>query len=152
MKYSRLTKLLLIIALAAPLAQAAQTAQLSISEYKISVELALTPTEQAQGLMFRRQLDENNGMLFIYKHQHEVCMWMKNTVIPLEVAFIDQSGHIINLAQMQPLRKATHCSSKSVHYALEMNNNWFSSRNIKAGDKVLGLPPVNRPSEINASQ
>lgn len=139
---SPLITLLLIVMLATSSAQAAETVQLRIGEHEITAELVLTPVEQAKGLMYRLQLDENNGMLFAYEDRQEICMWMKNTVIPLEVAFIDLSGHIINLAQMKPLRKQTHCSQKDASYALEMNANWFSSRDIIAGDQVLDLPPV----------
>ena len=113
---------------------------LRIGPHEINVELALTVSEQTQGLMYRTQLDENDGMLFVYKTLQEVCMWMKNTVIPLEVAFIDRHGKIIKLAQMKPLRKKTHCAEAPAHYALEMNADWFSSRNIEPGDQVLDLP------------
>jgi hypothetical protein len=79
-------------------------------------------------------------MVFLFESPASVCMWMKNTLIPLSVAFIDDNGKIVNIEDMQPQTTDSHCGKKPIRYALEMNRGWFKQKNIKAGSKVDGLP------------
>ena len=91
------------------------------------------------GLMFRESIKYNQGMLFVYKSPKLHCMWMKNTQIPLSVAFIDQNHIIINIKSMKPFDETPHCSKNPAKYALEMNYGWFQKNKILSGHKVLGL-------------
>jgi uncharacterized membrane protein (UPF0127 family) len=93
-----------------------------------------------QGLMHRRMLPENRGMLFVFPNVAYHGMWMKNTFIPLSVAFIDDKGVIINIEDMQPQTLNAHCAKKSARFALEMNQGWFRQKNIRPGVLVTGLP------------
>ncbi|RJG06747.1 DUF192 domain-containing protein [Noviherbaspirillum cavernae] len=108
----------------------------------IKAEVAAKDTERQQGLMFREKLGTNEGMVFLFDAPAGVCMWMKNTLIPLSVAFIDESGKIINIEDMQPQTADSHCAKKPVRYALEMNRGWFRQKNIKPGSTIEGLPPA----------
>ncbi|MEY3262689.1 MAG: hypothetical protein RL717_166 [Pseudomonadota bacterium] len=126
-----------------PMASAQQRlpiATINIGIHLIQAELAIADEERAQGLMFREKMGQNEGMVFRFSSAREVCMWMKNTPLPLSVAFIDESGGIINIEDMQPQTLEAHCAKKPARYALEMNQGWFKSKNIKAGNKVSGLP------------
>ncbi|SER32185.1 hypothetical protein SAMN05421690_101916 [Nitrosomonas sp. Nm51] len=115
---------------------------LQISGYALSAEVAATYASRAQGLMFREHLDESAGMLFVFPKNAYYGMWMKNTMIPLSVAFIDEKGFIINIADMQPHTLSAYYSAGQAKYALEMNIGWFSQRKINAGDQVVGLELV----------
>ncbi|WP_338848256.1 DUF192 domain-containing protein [Massilia sp. W12] len=114
--------------------------QLNIGMYVIKAELAAAPEERAQGLMYRRKMAHNEGMVFDFGAPAQVCMWMKNTYIPLSVAFIDEERRIINIEDMQPLSEESHCGTRPVRYALEMNQGWFKQKNIKPGAQIDGLP------------
>lgn len=114
--------------------------QLSAGIYVIHAEVAATDAERQQGLMMRTKLASNEGMVFDFGAPAGVCMWMKNTLIPLSVAFIDTEGKIINIEDMQPETTDSHCAKKVVRYALEMNQDWFKQKNIKSGSKIEGLP------------
>jgi uncharacterized membrane protein (UPF0127 family) len=94
--------------------------------------------------MRRKSMAQGAGMLFLFDESAGHCMWMKNTLIPLSVAFIDERGQIVNIADMQPLDEATHCASRPVRYALEMNQGWFKKRGIGPGTHVEGIPPTKR--------
>lgn len=115
------------------------TVKLKIGKTVIKVELAKTEDERAKGLMFRKHLNKNSGMLFDFGAPAKVCMWMKNTYIPLSVAFIDQDGVIVNIEDMEPLTTSPHCSNGWVRYALEMQQGWFAAGKIEYGSKVEGL-------------
>lgn len=106
----------------------------------IKAEVAETEEERTRGLMFRKRLDKNSGMLFDFGAPAKVCMWMKNTYIPLSVAFIDQDGFIVNIEDMKPLTTDSHCSNGWVRYALEMNRGWFAARKIVQGNQIEGIP------------
>ena len=106
----------------------------------IKAEVALSAAEQQQGLMFRDKLGANEGMLFVYGAPASVCMWMKNTLIPLSVAFIDGNGKVVNIENMKPQTTVSHCGKKLVYYALEMNHGWFKQHNVRPGDVISGLP------------
>jgi uncharacterized membrane protein (UPF0127 family) len=113
---------------------------LTAGMYVIHAEVAASPAEREQGLMFRKQLGQNEGMVFIFDSPAGVCMWMKNTLLPLSVAFIDNEGKIINIEEMLPETTNNHCGNKPVRYALEMNKEWFKRKNIQPGSSIEGLP------------
>lgn len=117
-----------------------QVVPLTIGIHVIQAEYASTNEERMQGLMFRKQMGTNEGMMFRFDRNGKVCMWMKNTLLPLSVAFIDEGGSIINIEDMQPETLDSHCAEKQARYALEMNQGWFKRKNIKSGSKILGLP------------
>lgn len=107
--------------------------------YRIEAELASTPQSRQTGLMHRPTMPAGRGMLFVFDQAARHCMWMKNTYIPLSVAFIDDEGRIVNIADMQPLTEDSHCAGAPVRYALEMNRGWFAERGLGEGDVVRGV-------------
>lgn len=107
--------------------------------YLIRAEVADTPETREFGLMLRKAMAQGAGMLFLFDKSATHCMWMKNTLIPLSVAFIDERGKIVNIADMQPLSEASHCASRPARYALEMNQGWFKKRGFAAGTAIGGL-------------
>ena len=111
---------------------------LKAGKHLIRAEVASTEAQREQGLMFRRELPKNNGMLFVF--DRPARSWMKNTALPLSVAFIDANGTILNIEKMEPFTLDSHCSKGWIRYALEMNKNWFAKNGIKAGSKISGLP------------
>lgn len=130
----------ILLALLLPMAvNAAELKEIQINQKIIQVEIADTDQEREIGLMYRKKLPTENGMLFKFDYAMPVCMWMKNTYIPLSVAFIDSNGTIINIEKMHPLTENIHCSKRAAQYALEMNQGWFEKNNIKKGDKVASL-------------
>ncbi|HZG22677.1 MAG TPA: DUF192 domain-containing protein [Herbaspirillum sp.] len=116
------------------------TTQLNIGIHLIKAEVAKTEAEREQGLMFRDRMADNEGMLFLFGQPAGVCMWMKNTLIPLSVAFMDEKGVIINIEEMKEQTLDSHCAKRAAVYALEMNKGWFKQKNIKPGTKIEGLP------------
>jgi uncharacterized membrane protein (UPF0127 family) len=132
---------LMILALAAMPAFAQPVVQLNAGMHLIRAEVVADMAARAQGLMHRRSLPQNAGMLFIFDEHAVHCMWMKNTLIPLSVAFIDDGGTIVNIADMEPHSEASHCAAQPVRYALEMNRGWFAQRGIKPGTRLGGVPP-----------
>ena len=116
--------------------------QLRISHHTFSVEVAHTEPARIQGLMFRQSLGENDGMLFVFSRPERYSMWMMNTDIPLSVAFLDEKGVILNIADMMPRTATAHSSAGAAKYALEMNLGWFAARNIKSGQRIEGLEKV----------
>lgn len=132
-----------IVLLSATSGQAAEKlplTELRIGSHKVIAETAASEPARATGLMYRKQpLAENHGMLFIFDAPGFHAMWMQNTYIPLSVAFIDDRGVILNIADMAPLTTTAHGAAGFARYALEMNQGWFASRGIKAGAKIDGL-------------
>ena len=120
------------------------TYPLKIKQHEIRAEVATTEPDRLRGLMFRDKLAANGGMLFSYPRAEVSAMWMKNTKIPLSVAFIDERGRILNIADMEPYSEQAHASSGAASYALEVNRGWFGKRGIKAGDQVEGLKNLPR--------
>jgi uncharacterized protein len=120
--------------------QRLQAITLNAGMHNIRAEVALTPEQRQKGLMFRRDLGTNDGMLFVFEQPSPQCFWMKNTPTPLTIAFVADDGSIVNLADMKPFDEASHCSAKPVRFVLEMHQGWFAKRGIKAGFK-LGGPP-----------
>jgi uncharacterized membrane protein (UPF0127 family) len=116
--------------------------QLKAGIHLIHAEVASHPATRAQGLMHRKSLGQNAGMFFIFDEPAIHCMWMKNTLIALSVAFIDDEGRIVNIADMEPHSETSHCAAKPVRYALEMNRGWFAARGIKPGSRLGGIPGV----------
>ena len=116
-------------------------AELTAGMHRIVAEVAADDAARQQGLMFREKMATNAGMVFVFDQVAKQCMWMKNTLVPLSVAFIDEQGRIVNIEDMQPQSLDNHCSSKPVKYALEMNLGWFKQRHIKPGMQIGGLAP-----------
>lgn len=113
---------------------------ISINNISITAEVADTPETRMKGLMYRKQMPTNHGMLFVFEKSQPLCFWMRNTYIPLAIAFIDEQGKILNFHEMLPLRDDNHCSAGPAKYALEMNRNWFREHNIKEKDIIRFLP------------
>lgn len=119
--------------------------ELSAGVHRIEAEVASTFAQRAEGLMHRRQMAAGRGMLFVFPQRAQHCMWMRNTLIPLSVAFLDDDGSIINIAEMQPETEVNHCAAKPARFALEMNAGWFARRNISAGQKIGGTERAPAP-------
>lgn len=115
------------------------TAELAAGMHLIRAEVADSMGTRMQGLMHRKSMPQGAGMVFVFDETAAHCMWMKNTLIPLSVAFIDEAGAIINIADMQPHSEQSHCAARPARYALEMNKGWFAQRGIKPGAKLRGL-------------
>jgi uncharacterized protein len=129
----------LALAAAPALAQELPTVQLRAGMHLIRAEVAADYETRARGLMHRKSLAQNAGMVFRFEQPSIQCMWMKNTLIPLSVAFLDEKGTVINIADMQPHSEQSHCSAQPALYALEMTRGWFAERGIKAGSRLAGL-------------
>lgn len=141
-------KRLLFIALfcfAGAAAAAMPQIELVIGKHALTAEVASNDPDRMQGLMHRRMLPENRGMLFVFRDVAYHGMWMMNTHIPLSVAFIDESGVIINIEDMQPHTRDSHTAKKPARYALEMNLGWFRKRGIGPGMKIEGLEKAPPP-------
>lgn len=108
--------------------------------HQIEAQVAATPEQREIGLMFRREMPQHEGMLFVFQQPEKLCFWMKNTLIPLSAAFIADDGTIVNIEDMKPLTTDSHCSVKPVRYVLEMNQGWFAKKGLKAGAKLGGKP------------
>jgi uncharacterized membrane protein (UPF0127 family) len=113
---------------------------LSAGMHLIQAQVADSPQERAVGLMFRKEMPANEGMLFVFEQPSGQCFWMKNTLLPLTAAFLADDGTIVNLVDMQPHSQDSHCSAKPVRYVLEMHKGWFDKRGIKAGSRLSGQP------------
>lgn len=118
------------------------TIELNAGMHVIKAEVASTNAQRQQGLMFREKMAPNEGMIFVFEAPASVCMWMKNTLLPLSVAFIDADRKIVNIEDMNPQTTDSHCAKKPVRYALEMNQGWFKQKNIKPGSVIGGLPSI----------
>lgn len=113
---------------------------LSVGMFQIDAQVATTGEEHATGLMYRKEMPQHEGMLFVFPSPNQLCFWMKNTLIPLTAAFIDDDGTIVNLEDMKPKSLDSHCAKKPVRYVLEMNQGWFAKKGFKAGTKLSGRP------------
>lgn len=120
------------------------TYPLKIKGHALRAELANTEETRRTGLMHRRSMAESQGMLFIYEQPGLHAMWMKNTLIPLSVAFLDRDGRIINIEDMEPQTLDAHGAAAAASYSLEMNRGWFAKRGIRPGDRVEGLKTIPR--------
>ncbi len=143
----RLQVCVVLMGLACPWTAFGQQPQMNLPRTKLSagmhlldVQLAQTPQERQIGLMFRKEMPQHEGMLFVFEQPATQCFWMRNTLIPLTAAFVADDGTIVNLADMKPQNDDSHCSTKPVRFVLEMNQGWFAKRNIQAGYKLGGAP------------
>ena len=117
-----------------------RSGRVKVGGHDLKVEIAETEPQREQGLMYRKSLGRNEGMLFLFGEPAYHSMWMKNTLIPLSVAFIDANGEILNILDMDPETLDAHMAAGPAVYAIEANKGWFTGNRIKAGDKVTGLP------------
>jgi uncharacterized membrane protein (UPF0127 family) len=140
---------LLLIVLASTCGHAADklaTIELRIGTHKLVAETATNDESRMRGLMHRKKpMPENHGMMFVFTSAGFHSMWMQNTYIPLSVAFMDEGGVILNIAEMTPLTTDPHTAAGFARYALEMNQGWFATRGIRAGAKVEGLAGAPAP-------
>ena len=144
-----LIRLLISTSFLAPLGQLlaqdqAQTGlprtKLTVGFHQIEVQVASTPAQQSTGLMYRAEMPQHEGMLFVFPAAKQQCFWMKNTLIPLTAAFVADDGTVINLEDMQPQTTQSHCSAKPVRFVLEVNQGWFMKKGLKAGMRLVGPP------------
>lgn len=112
--------------------------ELTAGIHRIDAQVAASDRERAIGLMFRQEMPQQEGMIFVFEVPAVQCFWMRNTLLPLTAAFVADDGTIVNLADMKPMTEDSHCSAKPVRYVLEMNQGWFAKRGLKAGVKLGG--------------
>jgi uncharacterized protein len=136
---------LLCVWLASGASAAEPEIALNAGVYVIHAEVVDTPETRARGLMYRKSMPDNHGMLFVFSDAEQQCFWMKNTIIPLSIAFLDDRGVIVNIADMAPQTEDNHCSEGPARYAIEMNQGWFAKRHIRAGFRISGLDTARRP-------
>ena len=114
--------------------------KLSAGMHQIDAQVAQSGEQRATGLMWRKEMPQHEGMLFVFEQPTVQCFWMMNTFLPLSTAFVADDGSVINVADMKPQTTDSHCSAKPVRYVLEMNQGWFAKRGIKPGFKLAGKP------------
>ena len=129
----------LLFASAASSQQAMPQTELAVGMYRIEAEVAATGPNREVGLMNRKSMPQQHGMVFVFPQLLKHCMWMRNTLLPLSVAFIDEKGVIINVEDMQPQTENNHCAERNARYALEMNLGWFKSRGFGPGTPISGV-------------
>jgi uncharacterized membrane protein (UPF0127 family) len=116
------------------------TQRLTAGFHVITAELATTPLSRMTGMMFRTSTPPNHGMLFVFEDKAQHCFWMRNTPLPLTIAFIEDDGTIVQIQDMAPKAEASHCPQRAIRYALEMEQGWFKKKAIGVGSKIGGLP------------
>jgi uncharacterized membrane protein (UPF0127 family) len=121
------------------------TLELNAGIHLIRAEVAGTFDSRARGLMFRKSLAPNSGMLFVFPDVSAHCMWMRNTYVPLSVAFMDEQGTIVSIHDMKPQDETSHCAAKPARFALEMNQGWFARKGVKPGANIGGLEKAPAP-------
>jgi uncharacterized membrane protein (UPF0127 family) len=119
-----------------------QRVSLEVGKHRIEAEVVADERARNLGLMYRSHLPPDQGMIFVYPSLVRICMWMKNTLIPLSVAFLDEEGRILNIEDMTPHSEESHCAVKPARHALEMNQGWFARHGVKAGDRIEGVRPL----------
>ena len=150
-----MTKSVAVLALAALLAPMSASAQpadgkpqslpittIKVGPHPVAAEVAATPDQRTIGLMYRFSLPADHGMLFVFPEPQPLSFWMRNTYIPLSIAYIDVEGRILNVVEMAPRSDATHPSRGEALYALEMRKGWFADKGVGPGTRVTGLPPA----------
>ncbi|MFM2346952.1 MAG: hypothetical protein RL654_1705 [Pseudomonadota bacterium] len=144
-----LSLLLTTTASAQDTAQKLHAITLTAGMHQIRAEVARTDLQRQIGLMHRSTMPAGEGMLFIFEQPGVQCFWMRNTLIPLSAAFLDDEGRIVNIEDMKPQTEDSHCSRKPVRFVLEMNQGWFAKKGLSAGSRLGGEPfrPVNSPSK-----
>lgn len=128
---------------AAALAQSPQRLpqiELRAGMHIVQAQLARTEQQRALGLMHVKSMPQHEGMLFVFEQPGTQCFWMRNTLLPLSIAFLTDSGEIVNVEEMKPLDESNTCSAKPVRFALEMNAGWFAKKGLKAGSRLQGEP------------
>lgn len=128
-----------VLSIRPALAQPLPVKTLTAGMHVIQAEVASTDATRSKGLMYRKELAPNSGMLFVFEQPNVQCFWMRNTLIPLSIAFILDDGTITNIADMAPMTENSHCSTSAVRYTLEMEQGWFAKRGITAGKKITGI-------------
>ena len=113
--------------------------KLQAGMYQIDTQVAQTEAQRQTGLMFRKEMPQHEGMLFVFEQPATQCFWMKNTLLPLTAAFVSDDGTIVNLVDMKPQTTDSHCSEKPVRFVLEMNQGWFAKKGLKAGSRLSGV-------------
>ncbi len=136
----KLAPLLVVAALTGCGKKGFDTATIDVGGHSVKVELAHNSEQRSRGLMFRETMPEERGMLFIYPEQRTLSFWMKDTRIPLSIAFADRTGKIVRIADMTPLDKSAVQSLYPATYALEMNQGWFDRHQVAAGAMITGIP------------
>lgn len=116
------------------------TTRLTAGMHIITAELATTPQSRTIGMMFREKTAPNHGMLFVFEYKAQQCFWMRNTPLPLSIAFIEDDGTILQINDMAPKSETLHCSQRPVRFALEMEQGWFARKGLAVGAKLGGLP------------
>jgi uncharacterized protein len=144
MKFATSLPLALLLA-AIPAAAQGPMLDLTAGIHVIHAEVAYSNAVRMQGLMFREHLSPNQGMLFVFPDLGQPCMWMKNTLIPLSVAFIDEKGAIINVEDMAPQTLDSHCAKAPARYALEMDLGWFKKHGAANGSRIAGIERAPAP-------
>lgn len=116
-----------------------QLPQVSVGNKKISVEIANNPNARQVGLMYRKEMSDEQGMLFVFPNIEKLCFWMKNTLIPLTAIFIAENGDVVNYADMRPLDESSHCSVAPAKYVLEVNQGWLKKYKLE-NEKKVNIP------------
>ena len=112
------------------------SAQIDINELLTDIDVASKFEKRREGLMFRKSIPKNYGMFFVWDYKRQQCMWMKDTSIPLSIAYISNKGEILEIYDMVPFSKKSVCSKNYVKYALEVNKDWFEENKIDIGDMI----------------
>lgn len=136
---------LMLLTAPAVMAQSMPVMELRAGFHRIEAEVAANQPARMQGLMQRRSLGPNQGMLFVFPFRDRHCMWMRNTLIPLAVAFLDEEGKILNIEEMKPQTENNHCATSAARFALEMNASWFATKGIAVGTRIGGIDNAPRP-------
>ena len=152
-----MTKSVAALALAALIASMSASAQpadgkpqslpittIKVGPHPVAAEVAATPDQRTIGLMYRFSLPADHGMLFVFPEPQPLSFWMRNTYIPLSIAYIDVEGRILNVVELAPRSDATHPSRGEALYALEMRKGWFADKGVGPGTRVTGLPPASK--------
>ena len=133
------------VLLALPVRGELPVIRLNAGIHVIQAEVANAFETRARGLMYRQSLGPNQGMLFVFTSLERHCMWMKNTPLPLSVAFIDEGGEVVSISEMAPHSENSHCAARPARFALEMSKGWFAGKGIRAGAKLQGLDKAPPP-------
>ncbi|AGA32159.1 protein of unknown function DUF192 [Thioalkalivibrio nitratireducens DSM 14787] len=140
--FAACTAAVVLLVAVASTATGLPVAELRLADRTLTVEIAATPETMSRGLMFREHLPEDHGMLFVWPADQVVAMWMKNTFVPLSVAFLDRDFRILNIADMEPRSLRPHRSHGRARYALEVNQGWFERHGLGPGDRIGDLERV----------
>ncbi len=121
-------------------AQALEPLRLRIQGHELHAEYAQTVGQRERGLMGRRELAADSGMLFRFDEVRRHCLWMKDTPLPLSAAFFGEDGLLVDVIDLEPFNTEIRCSKRPARYALEMNQGWFDERGVELGARLAGIP------------